>query len=95
MGMIFVPSFVFAQPSSGDNWASFHLVPDCPSDYHELIALLAAQDGFIKDGRPNELIVKKIAEYERDMDIDAQERRQDMSREIRESGDSGNGGFVF
>jgi hypothetical protein len=69
--------------------------PDVPSDYHELIALLAAQDGFLKDGRASELLVKKIAEYEKDMDSDANERRQDMSREIRDTGESNTSGFYF
>lgn len=70
-------------------------VPDVPDSYHELIALLAAQDGFIKDGRASELLVKKIADYQRDFDTDAQERNQDMSRSIRETGSDNASGFYF
>lgn len=61
-------------------------VPDVPAPYHELIALLAAQDGFIKDGRSSELLVKKIAEYERDFDQDANERNQDVPRMVVQTG---------
>lgn len=65
-------------------------IPDVPESYHEYIALLAAQDGFLKDGRANELLLKKIAEYEKDFDIDAQERNQDLPRGIISTGnDSG------
>lgn len=61
-------------------------VPDVPESYHELIALYAAQDGFIKDGRANDLIVKKIKEYEDSFRSDANERRQDRPRSIVKTG---------
>lgn len=61
-------------------------VADAPEDYHELIALLAAQDGFIKDGRVNDLLLKKIGEYEATMKSDAQERNQDVPRSILTTG---------
>ena len=61
-------------------------LPDVPEPYHELISLLAAQDGFIKDGRSSELLMKKIKEYEMDFDSDAQERTQDMPRTIVQTG---------
>ena len=61
-------------------------VPDVPEDYEELIALLAAQDGFLKDGRASEILMKKIAEYEKDLDSDANERLQDQPRAIVDNG---------
>lgn len=60
--------------------------PDVPEDYEELIALLAAQDGFIKDGRTSETLLKKISEYEKDLDSDANERLQDQPRTIVDNG---------
>jgi len=62
--------------------------PDVPESYHQLIALYACQDGFLKDGRANELLVKKIGEFERDMDMDSTDRQQDTVREIVLTGDS-------
>lgn len=69
--------------------------PDVPDEYQELIALLACQDGFIKDGRVSELLVKKIAEYEKDLQVDAQERNQDVVRSIVETGNNTNDGFYW
>lgn len=69
--------------------------PDVPEDYHELIALLAAQDGFLKDGRSSELLVKKLAEYERDLDNDANERQQDLPRSIVDTGNENSSGFYW
>lgn len=63
-------------------------VVDVPDSYAEYVYLLAAVDGFIKDGRAPELLMMKIGKFEKDMDMDANERRQDMSREIRELGDT-------
>lgn len=63
-------------------------VPDAPLDYHEMIALLAAEDGFIKDGRSSPLLQKKLAAYEAQLDSDAQERNQDQPRSIVETGQS-------
>lgn len=71
-------------------------LPDVPAQYVELIALLAAQDGFLKDGRGSELLVKKIGEYEKDMDSNATERNQDFPRGIVETGFSmENGDFLW
>lgn len=66
-------------------------VPDAPESYHQMIALLATEDGFIKDGRIPELLEKKITEYQKDIDSDANERRKDVSREIRDVSGSGSG----
>ena len=70
-------------------------VPDVPNDYQELVALYAARDGFIKDGRASELLEKKIAIFEKDMDTDAQERNQDVPRQVVDTGTSVNEGFFW
>lgn len=70
-------------------------VPDVPAHYHELIGLLAAQDGFLKDGRVNDLLLKKIATYEKDMDQDAVERNQDFGRTVIETGVNDDVGFYW
>ena len=69
--------------------------PDAPQDYHEFLALLAAEEGFIKDGRASELLQKKLAEYQAQIDRDAQERNQDMSRMIVETGNDVAAGFYW
>lgn len=61
-------------------------LPDVPADYHELIALLAAEDGFLKDGRSSELLQKKLSAYERMMDTDTNERLEDLPRGIVQTG---------
>ena len=68
--------------------------PDVPTAYQELIPLLAAEDGFIKDGRVSGLLEKKLKEFQKDMDSDAQERNKDVPRGIVETGFSG-GGFYY
>lgn len=70
-------------------------VPDIPEDYHELIALIAAEDAFIKDGRASELLVKKMSQFETMMDQDSQERTIDMPRMIVETGNVENYGYMF
>lgn len=57
-------------------------VPDVPEAYQELIALLAAEDGFLKDGRSSEILEKKLKAYEADMDSDSNERKVDKPRDI-------------
>lgn len=57
-------------------------VPDVPEAYQELIALLAAEDGFLKDGRSSEILEKKLKAYEADMDSDSNERKIDKPRDI-------------
>ena len=70
-------------------------VPDAPLDYHEMLSLLACEDGFIRDGRSNPLLEKKIAEYQASIDSDAQERNQDGPRTIVETGNSADAGFYW
>lgn len=70
-------------------------VPDAPDEYHEYIALLAAQDGFMKDGRSSELLVKKIGEYEKAIAKDALERNEDMPRGIVQTGSMDQSAFMW
>jgi hypothetical protein len=70
-------------------------VPDVPTDYEEMLPLLAAEDGFIKDGRTNPLLEKKIAAYQAQIDSDAQERNQDQTRSVVETGNSADQGFFW
>lgn len=70
-------------------------VPDVPEPYHEYLACLATQDGFMRDGRVPDLILKKISEYERQMDSDATERLLDQPRQIVETGETSEHGQFF
>lgn len=70
-------------------------VPDVPEAYHEYLALLATQDGFMKDGRVPDLILKKISEYQEQMDRDANERLVDQPRQIVETGETSEYGQFF
>ena len=70
-------------------------IPDVPPEYHELIALLACADGFLKDGRQNALLLTKIEAYKTDLEQDAQERSQDLTRGIVETGDNADAGMYF
>lgn len=69
-------------------------VADVPESYHELLPLLAAEDGFIKDGRASDLLEKKLKEFGTETSADAQERNQDQPRSIIENG-SDMGGFIW
>lgn len=57
-------------------------VPDVPERYHELIALYAALDGFVKDDRDNQYIKQLVAEYIEDMKREAQQRQEQASRDV-------------
>lgn len=70
-------------------------IPDVPESYHELLPLLATEDGFLKDGRASEILVKKIAEFSIETDQDAQERNQDQPRGIVETGNDASTAFVW
>jgi hypothetical protein len=56
--------------------------PDVPEEYHEMVALYAAVDGFLKDGRANETLVGKLAEYKKQIEEDAADRNIDSARRI-------------
>lgn len=60
---------------------------DVPESYHELLPLLATEDGFLKDGRASELLQKKLKEFSIETSEDAQERNQDLPRGIVEVAD--------
>ena len=70
-------------------------IPDAPEQYHEFIALLAAEDGFLKDQRVPELIEKKIGMHQKALDEDSQERNVDVPRSIVETGNDSGSGFYF
>ncbi len=70
-------------------------LPDVPTAYQELIPLLAAEYGFIKDTKSSALLDKKLSEFKRDMDSDAQERNQDVPRGITETGQFSSGGNFY
>lgn len=57
-------------------------VPDVPVRYHELIALFAALDGFVKDDRDNQYIKQMVEEYIENMKREAQQRQEQASREV-------------
>lgn len=56
--------------------------PDVPEEYHEMVALYATLDGFLKDGRQNETISNKLAEYKKQLQEDAADRNIDAPRKI-------------
>lgn len=57
-------------------------VPDAPEDYHEYIAILAARDGFLRDGRSLAPIESKLAYFERMLDQTAEDRSDDSPRMV-------------
>jgi len=69
--------------------------PDVPAPYHELIALLATQDGFLKDGRVNDLLLAKIKAYDDMLYADSTDRNQDTARMVVSSGEDFNGGMYW
>lgn len=62
-------------------------VPDVPDQYHEMIAILAAYDGFLKDGRDPSQLIEKRNFYINMMKTDAQDRLQDAPRSVVVTGD--------
>lgn len=57
-------------------------VPDCPEEFREYIAVLAAIDGRLKDDRDISAVEKKKEDYESLLKSMAQERNVDGPREI-------------
>ena len=69
---------------------------DAPDSYAEYVPILAAQDGFIKDGRSSALLDDKAKFYEELIMSDAQERNIDFPRSIVQTDlDSIAGNFLF
>lgn len=60
--------------------------PDVPSQYHEFLAVLAALDGLLKDGRDPSAMIEKKTYYETMLKRDADERTVDNPRHILETG---------
>lgn len=56
--------------------------PDAPAQYQEYIAVLAARDCFLKDGRPLGPIESKMAEYRTVMKQIAEQRTVDKPRMV-------------
>lgn len=70
--------------------------PDVPSQYHEMIAIWATLDGFLKDQRdPNPVFAKKMEEYNLALTQDAQNRTVDSPRHVVETQDYGGFGVGF
>lgn len=69
--------------------------PDVPPAYHELISVLAALDGLLKDGRNPELMLSKREYYEALLREEVQDRAEDAPRGIISTGNSGGGGEMF
>lgn len=57
-------------------------IPDAPQEYHEYISVLAARDGFLKDGRDLAPIESKLGYYERLLMKDSEQRKQDYPRMV-------------
>lgn len=62
--------------------ASDGATPDCPEDYHEFIAILAARDCFLKDGRPLSPIESKLGYYEKLLKQVSESRADDSPRMV-------------
>lgn len=60
-------------------------VPDVPETYHEFIAILAAEDGLIKDDRDASKLLNKKQFYEEMLKRDAQARGEDRPRTVNET----------
>lgn len=79
-----VPDMVFATE-----------VPDIPEQYHELIAILAAEDGLIKDDRDATKLLAKKQFYIDMLKQDAQQRGEDRPREVVITDDYDTYGILF
>lgn len=57
-------------------------VPDVPERYHELLAVYAALDGFVKDDRDNAYLMSLANNYIECMKAEAQQRQEQQSRNV-------------
>jgi hypothetical protein len=57
-------------------------VPDVPERYHELLAILAALDGYVKDDRDNNYIKEMRDKYIEEMKAEAQTRQEQQARSV-------------
>lgn len=60
--------------------------PNAPPIYHEYIAILAARDGFLRDGRTLAPIESKLLYYEKLMDETSERRNEDSPRMVVSAG---------
>lgn len=67
-------------------------VPDVPEYWHELLAVYAAIDGFLKDDRDNTYLMKIADDYIKQMKQTTQQRQEQTSRRVVSSGAYGFGG---
>lgn len=68
-------------------------VSEIPIQHHEMIAILAARDGMIKDGRDASLLQKKIDDFMKTMKQDSEQRNADEPRTIVQTVDDDFEGF--
>ena len=61
-------------------------IPDVPDAYHEMLAILATIDGFMKDGRNPSAMIAKRAYYEQMLKQETNERNEDAPRSIVQTG---------
>lgn len=61
-------------------------IPDIPTSFHEYLAVLATQDGLLKDGRDNAQILMKKGYYENLLKQETQDRNEDVPRGIVQTG---------
>lgn len=62
-------------------------VPDVPEDYQEFIPILAARDGFLRDGRDMGPINDKMGYFQKLLKENSEQRAQDAPRYVVATGD--------
>ena len=77
------------------NMTNDNSVPDVPERYHELLAIYAAMDGFLKDDRDNGYLMKMADTYITDMRREAQQRQEQESRRVVTRGDDWGMGDIW
>jgi hypothetical protein len=82
---------LFYSPSVTD-MASDADTPDIPAQFQEMVPIVAAFNGFIKDDRAPSNLLVKAKEYDTLLKTMAQERTQDQSRQVVDQGLYGNWG---
>lgn len=81
-------------------WYSYRVIdmatdgtsPDAPEEFHEYIAIMAARDGFLKDGRSLVPIESKLGYYEKLLEEMSENRNVDSPRMVVAT-ESGFGAF--
>ncbi len=70
-------------------------IPDVPTPYQEMLAIYAARDGLIKDGRSNTAIMEKMAQFETLLKQQSESRNEDAPRGIVQTGNDNSQMFGF